>query len=358
MPNVSLRQLGDLLAREVLGWIQEIRERCETSVALNFVGHSMGGVTARVALPTILEGVATLAPGPAVKYGQFLSLNTPHLGVNGRNVAGLFGGLAHTMFKKSWISEMGLSDGGIDTPCLLEEICDPTGPAFQALEAFEHRTAVAATHWDLMVPFSTGAICAANPFEPPKVTASAFWRFEAACGFAEDSPVLQTCRLQAEGRLENQCLPELDKCMLPVLAATARVRTRSALVGDESKELQCSGTTTSQPSSAGFATDEGTTVGKNCSNAGAPTYKRRRQQPTQGWISSRSDSLRRSVNYPKSMLANLGSELSWRRVAFTLHMPVVGDVHTFPIGKGFGVAWASSFVDVLIDTIEHDLKLN
>ncbi|CAK9096636.1 Putative lipase YDL109C, partial [Durusdinium trenchii] len=72
----GIDRLGELLAREVLDALKEFGGR---QVRLHFVGHSLGGLVARAALPLIAE--AEEVEPEALEYGHFVSLNSPHLGV-------------------------------------------------------------------------------------------------------------------------------------------------------------------------------------------------------------------------------------------------------------------------------------
>lgn len=51
---------------------------------------------------------------------------------------------------------------GVPRP-FLEELADPTGAPSRALRRCASRSAVAASHWDVMVPCCTAAICAEWP---------------------------------------------------------------------------------------------------------------------------------------------------------------------------------------------------
>merc|ERR1719221_1697294 len=71
---------------------------------------------------------------------------------------------------------------------ILDELANPNGRFCRDLARFRHRTTVAATHWDIIVPFCTAAICCSNPFPVPNFLTGdleSFWRIDAALGFEE-----------------------------------------------------------------------------------------------------------------------------------------------------------------------------
>ena len=64
--------LATLAAEEVLKTLSELGPG---PITLHCLGHSMGGLALRGALPRILDGAPRLTPG------VFMTLSTPHLGV-------------------------------------------------------------------------------------------------------------------------------------------------------------------------------------------------------------------------------------------------------------------------------------
>uniref|UniRef100_A0A7S2HFZ1 DUF676 domain-containing protein n=1 Tax=Zooxanthella nutricula TaxID=1333877 RepID=A0A7S2HFZ1_9DINO len=309
----DLQRLGDLLAGEVLGWILGLLGRGR-DVVLHFVCHSMGGLIMRAALPRVCEELQGEA---RVAYGHVLTLNTPHLGVHGakglmmwKNLSAL---IPAVLFKQ--IHQLTLQDGSDDCgrpdrgglcfggrgrrqplsrPRLLDELARPDGQACRCLAMFAHRTAVAATHWDVVVPFCTAAICAENPFRAPSLLAGdivPFWRVDAAAGFPEGT-TLGACHTR--GGDAAWVFADLCASERPSAARSGR-----------------------------------------------------------GWCYS-SDG---EVAFPAAMLDGLCAAAPWRRIAYTCHQPWWGhaDVHVFAIGKDRKVKqWSVDFIDTLISIFLDD----
>merc|ERR1711957_1108098 len=97
--------------------------------------------------------------GDSVKYGHLLTLNSPHLGVQSAALAQRWRNLVRfcELHKQVTLRDQRLGDHHCTELGILEEMADPDGSYIQSLALFRHRTAVAATHWDLPVPFCSAA---------------------------------------------------------------------------------------------------------------------------------------------------------------------------------------------------------
>lgn len=204
----ELCELSRLLAREVISWVQELlaTNGKERALVVNFICHSLGGLVARTALPEVCE---SLDEYPNVSYGHFLTLNTPHLGVHSATLLLSWKNLAttipapffkqvHQLTLQDRVPPADLSSDSVNGTFIrrerrrrfLEDLADPQGRHCTFLTRFKHRTAVGATHWDIIVPFCTAAICTENPFTTPNVLTGhfkPFWRVDAAVGFEAGS---------------------------------------------------------------------------------------------------------------------------------------------------------------------------
>lgn len=320
----EIQRLGHELALEVIKWISEYADH-DIKVSVHFICHSLGGIIARVAMPKIIE---FFSARPSISYGQFLTLNTPHLGVHAVNINPLLCWknwgriLPDSLFKQ--IHQVTLQDG-VDAellraaadgfkrcgpapklrPRLLDELASLEGRFVTSLRCFQNCTAVAATHWDVIVPFATAAICVHNPFPPPNILNGAFWRIDAALGFQEGSALYKK---NAEA---GRFAAELEESLQP---------------GSRSEDGQR----------------------EECS-------AERSVQSSGSWVIATDN----QVTFPSSMLENLSQAVPWRRIAFTLHNPMrAGDVHIFTIGK-YGkdkqvYRWSVDFIDLVLSIFTEE----
>jgi len=322
----GIEKLGDLLAAEVTECLKSLEK---PMVHIHFICHSLGGLVARASMPTIMANAE--AENLDVKYGHFVSLNSPHLGVRSghpftcwKNMGDIIPGrlglmrLIHQVTLQDRDAKRGSESSSSQTGSqsgsssgswsgsssgsssgsrpLLEELADANSKHCQALGAFEQRTAVAASHWDVMVPCCTAAICSKNTFPSPSVFTGhlwPFWRIDAAVGF------------QGELAQHHERGGE----------AAAKFKESIDEVQAEQASLQ-----------------------RNAISSSKPGLER--------WRKS-SDA---QVEYVPDMLQGLAS-LSWRRVAYTVHFPFA-DVHLFTIGKDRKLrSWSIEFIDLMIKSI-------
>lgn len=151
--------------------------RGEGPLTLHCVGHSMGGLVLRAALPAILAGA------PLVELGVFLTLSTPHLGVQAswgapeamwRNLSCLTG-----IFSPQ-LPQLAIQDRAQRQPYLVV-LADPEGPHVAALRRFRRRICATMAHADPVIPVASGVIWPRRAWTKPDAPASqaAGWGFEA-----------------------------------------------------------------------------------------------------------------------------------------------------------------------------------
>jgi hypothetical protein len=252
---------------------------------LHFVCHSLGGLLLRTALPAMCEKLDMIR-ACSVELGHFLTLNCPHMGIQAKRKRYRW---KHLVKFKDLHKQVTIQDD----ERFLERLADSRDEFLPYLARFRHRTAVAATHWDLIVPFCTAAICAENPFPRPIIPSlfgSSFWRLDAATGFESDTL----------SRFQERLAGAVDP---------------AERLSSHLKELESE---TWEPGDS----------------------------PSEVWSSSDDG----SVFFPSQMLNALASA-GWRRIAFTLHWTGVSP-HTFVIGKT-QCEWSQQLVGCLIDVLEE-----
>ncbi|KAJ3212607.1 hypothetical protein HDU67_003714 [Dinochytrium kinnereticum] len=201
----GLVKMAERLAVEVVEWFEktvvwELGKRGESwDVYFSIAGHSLGGLIARYAVKLLMDPTfPTSLPQTALKHPtiihtftptSYLSISTPHLGCGravdkktswGRNMwASAIESVASSGLSLT-LKELMLLDGcgkaAFDGSAVRDEIRDQdrkvpvlmemamrNGPFMKALEGFRC-TLVSAVEGDLLVGFSSSAICSVNPF--------------------------------------------------------------------------------------------------------------------------------------------------------------------------------------------------
>jgi len=149
------------------------------SLTLHCIGHSMGGVILRGALPNIFAAV------PDVEAGVFMSLSSPHLGVQASWGApqDMWRNLSFVLRPFSpQIPQLAIQDKG--TPYLVG-LADPDGPYVVALRKFRRRICMSMGPKDLVIPTASACLWAERPWTAPIPPARqiAGWGFEAMSSY-------------------------------------------------------------------------------------------------------------------------------------------------------------------------------
>jgi len=144
----------------------------------------------RAALPKVVAACDQLTPVPT--FGHYLSLSTPHLGVQAswsaplhwwRNLCRL------TSPVSSQLVQIAAQDTRNGRVPFLVELANADGPYIRAFRRFRVRTCATAIGGDPLVPVCSGLICDENPWGNP--IAAPFspirWRFEERAGVPPES---------------------------------------------------------------------------------------------------------------------------------------------------------------------------
>ncbi|CAE7414882.1 speE [Symbiodinium natans] len=150
----DLRELSSIAADEIIETIRS-NETMDGQTTLHCIGHSMGGLIIRGALPRVLDSCNTL------HLGHYISLSSPHLGIQSSWLHPL-----HSWRNLCWLSRpisnqlvhLAIQDTfGLATPFLLE-LSQPESDHMTALGKFRHRTCVSLAFGDPLIPAASGLI--------------------------------------------------------------------------------------------------------------------------------------------------------------------------------------------------------
>lgn len=156
--NAGVEEGGMNLAEEVIAKVammssSSLPAEGGEKIRLAIVAHSLGGLYARAAIPTILK---TKVVADSVVPASFTTMSTPHLG-------SIRPGFAQGLGTDVYLRASGRTgeDLGLRSDTLLT-LCD--GEHMAALARFPHRTLVATSDGDLTVPYSTASAQITNRY--------------------------------------------------------------------------------------------------------------------------------------------------------------------------------------------------
>jgi len=178
----GLNDLADIAAAEVIGALRDGFDHGHgPPTTLHCVGHSMGGIVLRGAISRVFDEI-----GPDwLRFGHYLSLSTPHLGIQAT-----LGAPLQTWKNLAWLSSFVSSqaaqlavqdrttcDDADDVPYLVS-LASAGGPHLALLERFRSRSCVTLASGDPLIPLPSGVIDADCVCQAPSIFDAAFWRFE------------------------------------------------------------------------------------------------------------------------------------------------------------------------------------
>jgi hypothetical protein len=238
----GIETLGELNAREVVEFCKQHKLEQYSVIYLSMIGHSLGGLINRNSITWLFsdEKMGNLyrdndtsavelrkefAPyRQTCKLVSYTSLVSPHMGsrrAGGRKVSykslrkNCINYFLNSVIKQSG-KELGLRDEVIyngKTTCLLSLMSDPEGPYLKILKQFEQRTAVGATHYDIVVPLPSATIRSHNPYKPPKNIKTPQFRIMGYSGFEDDFIVNDVFKphLEDTERMKSVSSPSSEK---------------------------------------------------------------------------------------------------------------------------------------------------
>jgi len=149
-------QLAAMAADEIIHLINVERACFDLPVRLHVIGHSLGGIIIRGALPSILKAFQK----DCLQLGHYMSLSTPHLGIRASWTSphhawrNLLGPLTSCLTPQ--LAQLCVSDGPGQS--YLQALSDPAGPFVMALRRFHCRTCATVADGDPLVSMASGII--------------------------------------------------------------------------------------------------------------------------------------------------------------------------------------------------------
>jgi len=202
----GLDELAVLAAEEILEEVRqaeiEATDDADEPVTLHCVGHSMGGLVLRAAMPAVFRE----AP-PTMRAGTFLTLATPHLGIQAS------WGAPESMWRnlsrvgRIWsnqLPQLAVQDTSSGTPFLVA-LSDPQGEYLPALDRFQRRACVTMAHGDFVIPTASGCIWADRAWPKPELDAGHPSRQRRRRGRGRGGGIMAGWGFEAMAR--NQALP-------------------------------------------------------------------------------------------------------------------------------------------------------
>jgi len=190
--SIGVLRGGELLANEILAEIIKIRsdERWATiKIKASLCGHSLGGLFCRAALRTLFapENQNTIHN---IEWVTFLSLNSPHLGVQKPSYGIKDRRFLWRFAYRSVVNAACVVGNGItgDDLILTTDVIDSLAMDPYLLN-FQNPTLVSLAHHDLPVPFPTASLLLTNPF--PKLHPFDVLTLVGSSGFQSDYEKLQ-----------------------------------------------------------------------------------------------------------------------------------------------------------------------
>lgn len=327
------------MAQIVLSALDERGDR--RKLRLHCVGHSMGGIIIRGALPSLLS---RLQGEGEISMGHYMSLSSPHLGIRAswsspmhawRNLTGPL-----TACLTPQLSQLCIADEH-EGPAYMLALSDPHGPYVAALRRFACRTCVAVADGDALVSLASGIIDPSRPRKPkagfamhskemdfpaPSPEGGHGRRASSTSQVKHFSQRLQShLKTKANDLLEVACIRRREGWSL-------QQRYPQGLLRDtpSSRDTATPGSTATQHSDGQCSVDrELSNHSGSQSSASGCSATGTTSTATPTWTLSQD----RRCKYPEELLEGLAS-LPWRRLVVSLKRgPLTSSAHVFLIAK-------------------------
>lgn len=177
--------LGRQAADEIIKEVNEMQaSRAGRLLTLHCMGHSMGGIIIRAALPRILQEV-----GHLLQLGHYMSLSSPHLGIQAAWTTP-----SHAWRNLCWFSkavssqcvQLSVQDASVDDLPYLVAIALNDSEHVRSLRQFRRRTCVTLSAGDPLIPVSSGALSIIDTeravYRRGRSCGATFWRFVECIG--------------------------------------------------------------------------------------------------------------------------------------------------------------------------------
>ncbi|CAL1171191.1 unnamed protein product [Cladocopium goreaui] len=303
----DLRELSKMAAAEIFEVVRGTQASSPGSrIVLHCIGHSMGGLIIRGALPSLLENF-----DDSVDLGHYLSLSSPHMGIQSSWLLPL-----HAWRNLCWLSrpvslqlpQLALQDCS-ERPYLLE-ISHAESESMEILGQFQSCSCASLAFGDPLIPSASGMINPEMLLESHSIVDESFWRLEFDDTFAERSAGTRAPGIKeptAKWMVISKTLLAVLHMMLSLLfgfmiaMASPCTILRTTLKRSSMSEVQ---------------------LRKGDSSPEGPA-------PKLSWTFSQDLKCR----YPEEIYDGLVS-IPWRRIlAYAHHRPVGRNMHVFLIGK-------------------------
>lgn len=286
-------------------------------LTLHCVGHSMGGLIIRGALPRLFLDLEDIP----FELGHYISLSSPHLGIQSswwlpshawRNLCWLSG------FVSNQLLQLAIQDTGISRLPYLVELSNPAGEHLPLLARFRHRTCVTLASGDPLISLPSGVIDPGVCAMTHSSFDASFWRFDEHFVTEGSSPFerkLKTSGISAgklpEGSLKNE---GMFNVIISFLVSLWAFLSSFCCVSRRNLSKKRGGQKYGRPS-------ELTSPMSEADDLDSPSQL--------SW--QLSEDL--TCKYPSELIEGLVS-ISWRRVvARAHHWPCARNMHVFLIGK-------------------------
>jgi len=325
--------LAELAADEMLRAIDAESRRFEMPIILHCIGHSMGGLILRGALPLLLDKLGDDSP----KLGHYLSLSTPHLGIQASWAAPLHAWRNLCVLLPSWMSpqlaQLSVQDDSkLGQTAYLMDLSDPDGQHVAAMRKFSCRTCATVARGDPLVSVASGLIDPVSCHSYQKHGAMPT-PYGSSCHDEEDP---DDCRWQ---ELADESSPDAAECQ-PSMLRRLQLFLLAWLLKACALLPMVSKATERQSARAHWSLHQcSSPSGWNREEEQKQQHKSARSPSALSWWSSTSSvktwrvSADGTCRFPDEILQGLDS-MPWRRfVAEVYNGPIFGNSHVFLIAK-------------------------